>query len=209
MIELKPLDTFETYKEVPFKLWPPTQPIEYAVDLGIKAFGESIYPGGIVDVNHVRIFVGYFDGVPVAFEWTYPKARFVVVQDWMVNPDYCRLQRYIPGHSYCSDWFLMEKIKVYLNAYKGSGYDWLQLAGIAMGVEWLQLSKNRHVCSVGARITQEHFYSTCLFPEIPTWRTPPCSWMNHPEAWETVNQTDSIVPIQSEPEILETWYSNV
>ena len=186
--DLKPLDSLPSRKDVSFELWPPYRPLEYVADYGIKRFNGRLYPGGDVDANHIRVFVGFFDGVPVAFEWTYPVARFVVVEDWMLDYNYARVCRCSWAEPLYRDWGLETKIYRYLQKYEGSRYDWLQLAGIAVNAHWLQLSEHRMVCSHGGRNLQEHFFNVTMFPEIEPWRTPPCSWLNHPEDIQIMNE---------------------
>lgn len=210
MIELKPFDIFGTYKVEDFSLWPPNVPIEYLLNEGILKFGNKLYPGGIVDINHIRIFVGYFDGIPIAFEWTYPVARFVIVEDWMLDPTYCRLYRYTSKID-VSDWFISEKLRYYLKDYEGTKYNWLQPLGIILNQRWLQLPGMREVCSTGARKALEdvfirHHHSEPLFPEIPVWRTPPCAWANHPEIFELINHPKkNLVSLKPEPDRLESY----
>lgn len=200
-LKLRPLDLFSSYKEVELKWYPPWVPIEYLMDRGIKHFGEQIYPGGKTDVNHVRIFVGYFDGVPVAFEWTYPIARFVEVEDWMLDYNYCRILRQTEEHT-ATDWFIQEKLIRLLQEFEGSKYDWLQPVGIITNMKWVQFSEHRKVCSPGARYVQEKILNISnLFPEVADWRTPPCSWGNNKEKFYCINEPKSRkrLPILSEP----------
>lgn len=206
-LHLIPLDIFSSYKKVEFKLYPPWVPIEYAMDQGIKHFGEQIYPGGKTDVNHIRIFVGYIDGVPIAFEWTYPVARFVVVEDWMLDYNYCRIMR-INKPLENSEWLLYEKLFQLLQTFEGSKYDWLQPLGIITNFKWVQFSEHRKVCSHGARYATEKLLNIPnLFPEIESWRTPPCSFVNNPEKYSCMNEPKSRKrpPILSEPNKLQAF----
>lgn len=178
--ELKPLDIFATYKVSDLAWWPPSTYFEYLTDRGILYYGKKVYPQGITDVNHIRVFVGHFNEIPIAFEWTFPKARFVVVEDWMLDPNYCRLYRY-SGEFEHNDWLMSEFTMNYFRVHEGSKYDWLQLGGILLNAEWIQLSNHREVCSTGARKAQESLLKTRnLFPEVSVWETPPCAWANSP-----------------------------
>lgn len=170
--DLIPFDTFNTYKEIPngVKNWP-----EKVVDWGIRKKGLSRFPGGDVKCNHVRIYVGVVDGIHVAFEWTYPVARFVHVEDWMLDPSYCKVMRYSRP---ILDKRLATKLAYeYTKQFEGSKYDHLQLVGIALGLKWLQMSEHRMVCSHGARMTQEFYFKENLF-KSELWETLPCAWLN-------------------------------
>lgn len=183
--DLLPMDWIDSHKRVEFDVWPPAQLAEYIADQGIIGFQKKQYPEGITDSNHNRIVIGKINGEVILFEWTYPRARFVVAESWMVDSNYARVQRLINEDTRGVDpmWMYNQ-----FKPHEGSKYDWLQGLGILLNWKWLQLSEERRMCSTGATFVSEQILKRRLFPEIAQWRTPPCSVSNHPEEWTWVNK---------------------
>lgn len=201
--DMRPLDALVTHQQIDFELWPPWQPVEYALDRAIRAKALDRYPGGDTHGNHCRAFVGFDTGVPIVFEWTYPRARFVVAEEWMVRQPYAKVFRYQHAQVNQEDAFK------YFAEHEGTRYDWLQLAGIALGWRWLQLGDGREVCSSGLREAQEALFGVeRLFSESETWQTLPCAWCNHAPDWEFMNnRTGGRVLIREGPKArqLHQW----
>jgi len=197
------LDTFNTYKPVPNDI---LHLPEKLLDYGIKWKGKRLYGEGAVNCNHVRIYVGVFDGIHVGFEWTHPRARFITIEDWMMDSDYAKIYRYKD---------LMKKdfsrqVANYLSVYENSKYDYLQLLGIALGIKWLQMSDYRKVCAQGVLDTQEYVLRRVhdtepLFPESANWATLPCAWMNHTEKFSLMNGGSNSTLLKPE---LKTFNAN-
>jgi hypothetical protein len=183
--DLVPLDSFNTYKpilngilNIPEKL----------LDYGIKVKGRHLYGDGAVNCNHVRIYVGLINGEHIGFEWTHPRARFITIEDWMMDSDYAKIYRHKDSRKLRYN----TKLFSYLTEYEGSRYDYLQLLGIALGAKWLQMSKFRKVCAQGVVEAHEYILRSIhntdrLFPESETWATLPCAWMNHAEQFNLMN----------------------
>jgi hypothetical protein len=182
--DLKPLDSFNTYKPIPNGI---LHIPEKLLDYGIKVKGRHLYGDGVGNCNHVRIYVGLINGEHIGFEWTHPKARFITIEDWMMDSNYAKIYRYETLIKFNQD-----QLFDYLLDYKDSRYDYLQLLGIALNCKWLQMSKYRKVCAHGVVEAQEYmirnFYNPKrLFPESETWATLPCAWMNHAERFTLMN----------------------
>jgi hypothetical protein len=181
--ELKPLDSFNTYKPIPKGI---LHIPEKVLDYGIKVKSRHLYGEGAGNCNHVRIYVGVINGEHIGFEWTHPRARFIVIEDWMMDSSYAKIYRYDLSLKFDSELY------DYLLDYRDSRYDYLQLLGIALNLKWLQMSKYRKICAQGVVEAQEYilrnFYNPDrLFPESETWATLPCAWMNHPEIFSLMN----------------------
>jgi hypothetical protein len=186
--ELRPLDTFCTYKPVKFSLKPIWAPLEYLADKGIRRYGQALYSGE-VKANHIRVCVGKFNNMMIGFEWTFPTARFFEVKGWMLDPAYAKIYRSKAIWNANQDANNALIIKKYLNKFENDKYDWLQLVGIALRWEGMQLPGSKEVCSTGVRKLMEYMLGVSLFSEVPVWRTPPCSWLNHPEILTLLNDS--------------------
>lgn len=193
--DLRPLDALITHKAHDFSLWPPRAFADWALDGAILLKSRARYPDGSHHGNHCRVYVGRDRvGNDVVFEWTYPTARFVHLEPWMTEAPYARVYRY----RHCGA--VERGVFEYFARHAGVGYDWLQLAGIALGLRWLQLGEGREVCSTGLREAQEYLWMRYpLFAESETWQTLPCAWCNHPDDFELVSGALRASALEPEP----------
>ena len=216
MDDLRTLDILVTEKQTQFVWWPPRDNLEHIANLGIHKFNSNIYPNGYHYGNHTRVYVGKMDGIHVGFEWTYPKARFFEMQDWMLDPDYCRAFRPHAGEEnqkwLNNAWLSSITVAKHLAKFsEGTDYDVLQLLGIALNAKWLQCSEENKVCSVGCLYITDVTLTGYWFDELPQWRTTPASFMNNPELYCELNKPRRMLaqqPLLPEPKKTEkVWYN--
>lgn len=154
--------------------------------------------------------VGHAAKIPLVFEWTSPVSRIMPLRMWMLDPEYSWVMRHnaikleegaFPSHRVSRaerwskdfpDWRSSPNGKIYpvpLLEYcldrAGKLYDYLQLAGIGLGIKCLQMGSNHEVCSTGARELFEDVTGVKLFGDMPLWRTPPAAFANDRE-WRRV-----------------------
>lgn len=153
--------------------------------------------------------LGYIEEPPkelILFEFTWPEAHFVPLAKWMLNPDYVHIYRYhtAPANP--------KKLLEICFEWKKTQYDWLQLLGIALNQEWLQLNRTKNeVCSTGMRKCLEAYHETDLFPGLPIWKTPPAAFGNHKDMLrlcpsdkpEEQHQRHEIASVEPKPFILK------
>lgn len=171
--DMRPLDYSISYAP-PEGWWPPGQGLRQIGYWRLRCYGRRIYGhDGVVDKDHVRVYVGLIDGVPIGFEFTNPAARFFVWREWMNVMPYANIMR----RSTFPDISAKEVFNACL-PYDGTLYDLGQLLDIDLGTKLFDFGKKQKVCSAGGRVIGESILKETFFPEVKVERTPPCSWMN-------------------------------
>lgn len=172
--DLQPLDAIISYKEPP-SFW--KNPIAHTFDNLLLWHGKRTYPDGEWKATHARGVVGKIGDRVLGFEWTFPAARFIEIEPWMIHPEYASVYRWNEEVSISPD-----DVFWACQPWDGTMYDILQPLGILLNLRRIFDGGRRNlVCSVGLRMLWEEFFGKNLFPEVSVQRTIPCSWMNHPE----------------------------
>jgi len=202
MIELICGDVISTYKK-PSNWNIPQQFFDSRIV--IKSYEKYGWLCNFPECNHARIYLGKDNfGVVWVFEYTFPVARFVKFQPWMVDPTYARIYRMKLKYMFNED----ELFSLAMSQ-AGSIYDFTQL--IDMYIGWgrvLDLGKTNRVCSTGARWVLETVTGMNFFPDTQLRKTLPCAFANS-DNFECVNTVDGIdypLLLQPEPKIeREAW----
>ena len=173
---LRPLDWIPSYKE-------PEHWYEELPDAAIIKYGRRCCPDGYHRLNHIRIVLlsGTATDPPIGFEWTAPRSRFIVIEQWMLTPGYSWVMRH-------KDMPLIKESLILdeANRHNNKIYDYLQLLGMYLNCEWLQFGENHEVCSTGATEITENLTGLNLFPNLERWQVPPCSVVNDTD-WSCLN----------------------
>ncbi len=182
---LRPMDVILSYKRIPQAWWPvkdawwwpPTRPFEVVADASILKYGRKLYPNGDIRYNHVRLYLGAAEDIPLIFEFTFPAARIARLEPWMIQAPYGNVFRYTgPCHRLPVPGLLATCLP-----YIGTLYDLGQLVDIGLGRRIFDFGKDNMVCSVGVRKIIETIVGVPeLFPNVALDRTPPCSFANSP-----------------------------
>ena len=183
--DLQPFDILLSYKKPASGLWPLSRPLNQFFDSRLIERQREEYPGGSIEWNHVRIFLGYgvqdvpvFTPVrtPLVGEATFPLSKVSVLKPWMLNPSYCTVYRCTypivdPGEAFSE-----------ALALTGTLYDVGQLFAMYTGWRRFDWGQRNLVCSVYARYILETATSMSFdSPETPTLNeTLPAFFANTP-----------------------------
>ena len=194
--DLKPGDIIISRKYVSF--W--KHPFQWFFNWRVKCYSKRIYGPGckFPDSTHARRVSRI--SLPWFFHWTFPCSHFGEVETWMLDPEYAlvlRRKEDIMPSSYMWETLFIK--------FAGDLYNLGKLFDIEFNFKrFFSFGKNLYQCSSGQRMAEEYLLGiNAIFPEVPIDKTPPCSWINHPEQYECVNlEKDAPMPkeLKFEPE---------
>lgn len=133
--------------------------------------------------THVRVYLGEFHGKHLVYECTWPAGRIVLLEPWMVDPDYSEVYFFneLQGRS---DEDLRDASVEALASHNMTGrvYDVLQALGIFLGTPRVDGGGANRVCSVAARVLIEALAGKNLSDGrltcCDTWETLPAFFAN-------------------------------